>query len=99
MDSDSRNPFTLKAGIAEERSCKGTLLTNHCQLRRSPRPRLAPLSGGTTELLPWPCHQFFHVLALCRKGKGGYDPRGSDSLIALTLMKGLYRDMSMEQSA
>ena len=31
--------------------------------------------------------------------KSGCDPRGSDSLIALTLMKGLYRDMSMEQSA
>ena len=67
MDSASRNPFTMKAGSAEEQCCKGTLLTNHCQLRRSPRPGVAPLIGGTREHWLRPCHVFFHVLALCRK--------------------------------
>ena len=104
MDAGSQNPFTLKAGIAEEQSFMGTLLTNQCQLRRSPQPGLASTSGGTKgfrrkpsgEALP---SSLSFILALHRKGKGSHDPRGSDRLylIVVTLMKGLYRAMSMWQ--
>lgn len=70
MDSGSRNPFTLKAGIAEEQSCKGTLLTNHCQLRRFPRPGLCPLERGDQRALAEAVPSILPCSGALPQGKG-----------------------------